>query len=546
MLDHWRVALAAILSATAIASDSGAAPAAAADHCAALTEVALSSGRIEHADAVSGDFQPPDGAALKAMPAFCRATGTATPTPKSRIGFEVWLPLSGWSGRVHMIGNGGYSSSIRFSLMETLVRRGDVAVATDTGHRGDDLSFGFDNPDAIADWGYRAVHESIEAGKRLTGEFYGRPAKHSYFSGCSTGGHQALMSAQRFPADFDGIIAGAPGNNRTNLNLAFLWMFLQNHEHVDNQHPILDLAALKTLNRAAIAQCDRLDGVADGIIADPRRCKFDPKVTQCAPGQQSDCLSERQVAAVSGIYAGPRRAGGREALYPGWPVGSEYSVAQLTLAGFDHQGWDLYWANPKHPEEPQRVDYFRNWVFHDPAWNWWSLDWDKDVDRARAAMAAVDAVNPDLSAFKSRGGKLIMFSGWQDPVVSTYDVIDYYTGVAARNGGVDRTQSFARLFLVPGMAHCADGAGATNFSSTIRDSTPMKPDPLHDMSLALQDWLEKGRAPEHIVAAKYTGAGSDKSVAFTRMLCPYPQSAVYSGRGDQSQAENYVCRTVPP
>jgi len=482
---------------------------------------------------------------MKNMPPFCRATGTATPTPRSHIGFEVWMPLAGWSGRVQMIGNGGYSSSIRFGLLETLVRRGDVAVATDTGHRGDDLSFGFDNPDAIADWGYRAVHESIVAAKSLVAVFYGRPASKSYFSGCSTGGHQGLTSAQRFPDDFDGIIAGAPGNNRTNLNLTFLWLFLQNHEHGDNEHPILDLPALKTLNKAVIAQCDKLDGVADGIVSDPRRCKFDPRRTLCKPGQNSDCLSERQVKAASAIYAGPRRAGTNETLYPGWPVGSEYSEAQARLLGSDHQGWDLYWANLKKPDEPQRVDFFRYWAFHDPNWNWWNFDWNKDVDKVRAQMGPmVDAVDPDLSAFKKRGGKLILFSGWQDPVVSTYDVIRYYDAVAAQNGGLRSTESFARLFLVPGMAHCAAGAGATNFASSTRDSTPLKPDPLHDMSLALQEWVEHDLAPDRLIAARYKGDEPESGVVFTRTLCPYPKVAALTGH-DPTVAENYRC-TPPP
>jgi feruloyl esterase len=213
--------------------------------------------------------------------------------------------------------------------------------------------------------------------------------------------------------------------------------------------------------------------------------------------------------------------------------------------GSDHQGWDLYWANPKKPDEPQRADFFRYWVFHDPTWNWWNFDWNKDVDRVRARMGPmVDAVDSDLSAFKKHGGKLILFSGWQDPVVSTYDVIDYYQAVATKTGGMRSTKSFARLFLVPGMAHCAGGAGATNFASSTRDSTPLKPDPLHDMSLALQEWVEHDHAPDRLIAARYKGDEPESGVVLTRMLCPYPAVATLAGP-DPAVAENYRC-TAPP
>jgi len=298
-------------------------------------------------------------------------------------------------------------------------------------------------------------------------------------------------------------------------------------------------------------------------VTDPRQCRFDPAVTLCKPGQSaSTCLSARQVKAVAAIYGGPRRSGNGEILYPGWPAGSEFVTGQGAS-----MGWDLYWANLAKPDEPQRVDYFRQWVFHDPAWDWWTFDWDKDVDRARAAMGPViDAINPDLTAFKARGGKLVMLTGWQDPVVSPFDTIDYYDAVVAHNGSLPETQSFARLFMVPGMEHCAGGPGATNFASSLRDSPPMKADATHDISLALEHWVESGKAPDMVIAAKYgegkdvaaPGSGYDhatitphagndparRTIAFTRKLCPYPAVGSYRGHGDPNSADSYVCR--PP
>src|SRR5579859_4910586 len=427
----------------------------AADSCAALAGHAFGDARIENAEAnMSGTVAGGRGAALTGIPAFCRVRGLATPSPRSHIHFEAWLPLTRWNGRIQMIGNGGYSSAFSASDLGALVRQGSAEVATDTGHEGGDLDFGYDNDDAIADWGNRAVHESIVAAKTVAARFYGRSPRYSYFSGCSTGGHQALMEAQRYPADFDGILAGDPGNNRTNLNLGFLWQFLANHEPGDNSHPILTAQDLAMVNRAAVMQCDALDGVTDGVIADPRQCKFVPAQLRCTAGKTSGCLDDRQVQSLEKMYAGARRRDTGEAVYPGWPVGSEAPEG----AG----GWQAYWANPAKPDEPQRAEYFRRWVFHDAGWNWWSFDWAKDIDTAHARMAPlVDATSPDLSAFERRGGKIILYQGWADPVVSATDTIAYYQRMRSATA---HAATFSALFLVPGMGHCTGGPGATDFS----------------------------------------------------------------------------------
>ena len=494
-----------------------------ADPCAAL--VASSNARIESAEAnTNGTVVNSRGAPLTGIPAFCRVRGLVTPSARSRIHFEAWLPLTGWSGRVTMIGNGGYSSSFDVGDLAALVRQGSAAVATDTGHEGGELDFGYDNDEAIADWGHRAVHESIVAAKAVVAHFYGHAPRYSYFAGCSTGGHQALMEAQRYPADFDGILAGDPGNNRTNLNFGFLWQFLANHEAGDNSHPILTAQDLALVNRAAVKQCDALDGVTDGVIADPRQCRFAPAQLRCAPGKTPECLSDRQLQALQQMYAGARRRDTGEAVYPGWPVGSEAPQG----AG----GWQTYWANPAKPDEPQRVEYFRRWAFRDPNWNWWSFDWSRGVDVARARMAPlVDATSPDLSAFERRGGKIILYQGWADPVVSAPDTIAYYERMSA---ATPRAAKFSALFLVPGMGHCSGGPGATDFSSGA--------DASGNVTLALQDWVEKGAKPDRILAVHRQGRQPGAAASFSRPLCAWPQLAHYNGNGDMTNAVNFTCR----
>ena len=497
----------------------------AAEPCAGLTGQALGDAKIESAEVTTTVAGGP-GPAITGLPEVCRVRGLATPTPRSSIHFEAWLPVTGWTGRIEMIGNGGYSSTISTRALAALVQQGTAAVATDTGHQGGDLDFGFGNDEAITDWGSRAVHESILAAKALVARFYGRAPRHSYFAGCSTGGHQALMEAQRYPADFDGILAGDPGNNRTNLNFGFLWQFLANHEPGDNSHPILTAQDLALVNRAAVKQCDAQDGVTDGVIADPRQCRFAPKQLLCREGQASDCLTTRQVEALDKMYAGARRRDTNQSIYPGWPVGSEAPQG----AG----GWHTYWANPARPEEPQRADYFRRWAFNDPGWNWWSFDWSKGVDTARARMAPlVDATSPDLSGFARRGGKIILYQGWADPVVSATDTIAYYQRMTASTPGA----KFSSLYLVPGMGHCMGGPGATDFSSG--------PDASSNIALALRAWVEQGVKPGPILALhrpSQTATASSGTPSFSRPLCAWPQQSHYNGSGDTSAAASFTCR----
>lgn len=542
--------LAAALSASAVTIALSPAAHAAPDACEALKKLAIPHVQILVATPVADSFtedmvverRPRTYSGLKP---FCRVRGVSRPVKGSEIGFEIWLPArSAWSGRLHMIGNGAYVSNVQYKQMIPRLDDGDVAVGTDTGHSGTDLKFGWKNPEKIKDFGYRAVHDSVVAAKAITRAYYSRPARWSYFSGCSTGGYQGLASAQRYPKDFDGIIAGAPGNNRTSLTMAFLWNYLANHRPGDDSTPILAASDLLLINRSAVAACDKLDGVADGVISDPRQCGFKPAQLLCRPGAQpGTCLSQAQVIAADKIYAGPRDARTGKAIYPGYPIGTE---GVMSGPGDKHPGWTGYWSESDNPAEPSRADMFKYWVFDKPEWNWWSFNWGSDVDTMRARLGPIfDANDSNLSPFARAGGKLMMFMGWQDPVGTPFEAINYYRAVEDHVGGLAATQAFARLFMIPGMDHCAGGPGATNFSTATRDSSPPVRDPEHDMTLALYAWVEKARAPQSLIATRYASEGEDtppakRTIEFQRPICAWPQQAEYRG-GDTKLATSFVC-----
>ncbi|MDE2450687.1 MAG: tannase/feruloyl esterase family alpha/beta hydrolase [Gammaproteobacteria bacterium] len=501
-------------------------------------EVAPGAFREPAGDPQHGDFSD--------LPGFCRVHGFVHPVPDSNIGFEVWLPLGTWSGRLHMVGNGAYMSSIYWPELANRIRQGDVGVATDTGHEGGSLKFGVGHPQRIIDWGQRAVHATVAIAKLVTRAYFGIPARYSYFSGCSTGGEQALSEAQRYPADFNGIIAGDPGNYRTTLNMAFLWQFEKNHRPGDDAHPILGVADLELLHDAVLKACDAVDGVRDGVINDPRDCKFDVASLLCKQGAKGHCLSAEQVSAIRAMYAGPSDPVTGAQIYPGYTLGSEGIVVE---PGQKLPGWTEYWANPLEPEEPQRVDFFRDWVFADPAWNWWRFDWHTDPGIVAADIGPkVDAVNPDLRAFADQGGKLIMFMGWADPVGSALAAPEYYRQVeefTANHLGVKdampAVQKYLRLYMIPGMGHCAGGPGPTNFSTATRDSTPPVGDASHDMIMALEDWVEKDEAPGSLIGTHYADK-KRKVIAFQRPLCVYPAVARYAG-GDVKEANSFRCES---
>jgi feruloyl esterase len=399
-----------------------------------------------------------------------------------------------------------------YRQMEPALKDGYAVAGSDTGHSGEDLKFAVGHPQKIDDWGHRAVHVMTETAKLVVRAYYGRLPAHAYFSGCSTGGHQALMEAQRYPADYDGIVAGAPGNNRVRLNVGFLWNWMALHADAASDLPASKLPALA---KAVMDACDALDGVRDGVIGDPRACKFDPASLVCKGSDRADCLTETQAKAVRKIYDGARNPRTGEQLFTGWTRGSEAPT------GGPIGGWSGYFVGKP---EPARTDFWRYWVFGDPAWDPRAFDFDRDVAYADKKLAAIVAVDPDLSAFKKRGGKLVMYHGWADPVAPTGDSLRYYESVAHAMGGFDATASFYRFFLAPGMAHCGGGPGPNTF----------------DALGTLDRWVTQGAAPDRIVASHSTDGKVDR----TRPLCPYPQLARWKGTGNTDDAASFVCASA--
>jgi Tannase and feruloyl esterase len=516
-------------------------PAFAQKSCESLAMLTLANATITSATSVAaGAFKPAAGPGIPApnepLPAFCRVAGTARPTADSEIRFEVWLPASGWNGKFEQVGNGGFAGTIPQSSMAEPLLQGYATAATDDGHvGGTDGSWALGHPEKLIDFGYRAVHETSVQAKAIARAFYGKEPSRSYFVGCSDGGREALMEAQRFPGDFIGIVAGAPANYWTHLLAGAIW---------DEQALRIDPASyvppakLPATQNAALAACDALDGVKDGVIADPRRCHFDPAVIQCKDADGPDCLTAPQVATVRKIYAGPKNPRTGAQIFPGFSPGTE------AVPG----NWSL-WISGNSAAQPTVQDFFGNtffadMVFDDPKWDFRSFNFDGDVKTTDDKVASIlNSTDPDLSKFKARGGKLIQYHGWGDAAIPPQNSIDYFErvqsamGKTARQRDLGATEDFYRLFMVPGMSHCAGGVGATSFGNV----PSAQHDPSHHVVSALDRWVEKGVAPDQIIATGRV-SGDPKGPEITRPLCPYPEDAVYKGTGDTNSAANFTCQ----
>jgi feruloyl esterase len=493
----------------------------------ALGAVKLDAAALTGASEVAANAFVAPGASnpIANLPAFCRMQAKATPTTDSLINFEVWVPTSGWNGKMVTTGNGGYSPAISYSDMAYAMRQGYAVVGGDTGHQSSDpneMFWGVGHPEKIRDWGTRSIHAITLPARQLVAGLQAKTVTRAYYYGCSTGGHQAYAEIQRYPDDFDGVIAGAPGNNRTRLNVEFLHRFLSNRGANTNTPVILSSAKAASIASAAVAACDALDGVTDGVMEDPRQCtgtQFNVDAMTCAPGQTTNCLTAQEVAVAKKIYAGPKNPRTGTQLYPGLTVGSE-------------AGWSQYWGST----EPVRADYWRLWVYGNPQWNWWTFDYDRDVTYADAVVSPlVDQVNPDIAAFKARNGKAIVYQGWADPVVNPQDTIAYVEQLKAKQGSQAEVDKFFRLFLVPGMGHCSGGSGTSNFGNQGGASPVVSAD--RDVLMALDRWVEQGTAPDQIVASRVVSGATVR----TRPLCPYPKKAVYKGSGSTDDAANFTC-----
>jgi feruloyl esterase len=428
----------------------------------------------------------------------CRVSATLRPSADSDIKIEVWLPAAGlWNGKYQAVGNGGWSGSISRPQMAAALRRGYATSSTDTGHQGSSASFALGHPEKLIDYAYRSEHEMAVKAKAIVEAFYGNGPKLSYWNGCSAGGKQGMKEAQRFPADFDGIIAGAPALDW--VARATLSMWVAQAVYKDDASYIPP-RKFPFIHDAALNACDAADGLADDVIEDPRRCAFDPKTMECKGADESTCLTAPQVEAARKIYSGPGPG-----IAPGLSRGSEL-------------GWGTF-AGP----QPFSIgfDYFRYVVFGNPDWNFRTLNFDSDIVRARKLDAdRINATDPDLSAFRKRGGRLIHYHGWSDPQIPPASSVAYYESVLQKMGST--TPDFYRLFMVPGMAHCGGGAGASTF----------------DMVGALEQWVEQGKAPAQVVAARVVNGKTDR----TRPLCPFPEVSRYIGLGDPNEAANFTCK----
>jgi hypothetical protein len=530
-------ALAVFFSSSAVAQNSQSV----AGSCEALAKVALPLAKITSAQSIAaGELTMPTpgnaaqaaatAAFYKSLPAFCRIAVEASPAADSDIKIEVWLPATGWNGKFQGQGNGGFAGSIDFRSMGIAIGQGYATASTDTGHSagGADASWALGHPEKIIDFGYRAIHLMTQFAKTLVNSYYGSNPQRSYFSSCSNGGRQALMEAQRYPEDYDGIIAGAPANFWTHLLTGSIWNAQALSLDPESYIPASKLAAIGSAVNDA---CDKLDGTADGILNDPRECKFDPSVLLCKTGDADSCLTAKQIAALKKIYEGAHDSHGRE-IYPGFLPGAE-------MGG---NGWST-WVTGATLRTSLGFEFgagfFANMVFQKADWDITHADIDQSVAAADEKMAGImNSVDPNLASFKARGGKLILYHGWDDPAISALNTINYYNSVIGKMGR-QNADSFVRVFMVPGMQHCGGGPGADSFGAVI-SATPT--DAQHSLQLSLEQWVEKGAAPGAIVATKY---GPNRTVTMTRPLCPYPQSAKYNGTGDPNSAASFVCITGP-
>ena len=495
--------------------------------CEDLAKISLPATTISAAQNIpAGSYTPTGGFNLSDLPAFCRVAGVLKPSSDSNILFEVWMPASGWTGKFQGVGNGGFAGSINYSGLADSIRHGYAAASTDTGHEAGvtDASWALNHPEKLADFGYRAIHEMTDKAKSVVRAFYGDAPHHAYFSSCSNGGRQALMEAQRFPADYDGIVAGAPANYWSHLLASAVYI---SQSMLGDAY--IPAAKIPAIDAAVIEACDALDGVKDGVIDNPSKCKFDPGKLLCAGAESNACLTAPQVAGLRKIYDGMHDSKG-QSLFPGLSHGGEAGSG----------GWPLWVSGPA-PNKSLLyafgTQFFKNAVFADPSWDLKALNPEHDVKLADDKISLVmNSNNPDLSGFKKRGGKLIIYHGWSDAAIAPQNAINYYQSVVAKMGARD-TKSFVRLFMVPGMQHCGGGPGPNSFGQFGAASG----DPRHDVAAALELWVDKGQAPEEIVATKYKGQSPASGVARTRPLCAYPAFAKWNGKGSSDDAANFTC-----
>lgn len=540
---HCRVHTHALMVGSLLAASAFTAPKALAANCADLTGLQISNTTITTAEVVpAGSYSPPDGSAtLTGLPEFCRVAGVIQPTSDSNIKFEVWMPTSGWNGKYNGTGNGGLAGAIVYSALASGLRHGYATSNTDTGHDNTNGpgAFALGHPEKVIDFGYRAVHLTAVESKAVVKAFYDQDPTRSYYIGCSQGGQEGMMEAQRFPYDYDGIVVGDPDNYMTHHEVgAHLWATLA---LLADPTSALPLSKAQVLGSAVNAACDAQDGVSDGVLTDPRVCKFDPGVLLCQNGDAPDCLTAPQVDAVRKIYEGPDQ-NTYQGYYPGFERGGEAVSWNGYLTAASPSTTTLAHATLGLP-------FFKYFVFGDPNWDFHSWNWSTDVATVDAKLAKVlNAVNPNLSRFENHSGKLIHYHGFSDPDVPPRNSINYFSSVlkfiSDRNQGDEESaksqlDGFYRLFMAPGMGHCGGGPGPNAFGNSA--ALPVPQDPQHDVLNAIDAWVDRDVAPDQIIATKYTNDDPTQPVAQTRPLCPWPTVAQWDGSGDINAASSFHC-----
>ena len=486
------------------------------DACSALASVVLPNTRIDGAKHIAaGGFELPAGpgappgvaeTAFTGLPGFCQISATLAPSVDSDIKIEVWLPLEkDWNGKLAAVGNGVWAGSLSYFQMGDPLSRGYVTVATDTGHTGNgmDARWAVGHPEKMIDFGYRAVHEMTVTAKSLSETFYGNKPDYSLWASCSTGGRQGLMAAHRYPEDFDAISAMAPANPMTGLMTQSLWT---GYQALRSPEQALSPAELNNIHQYYLQACDAIDSVEDGIVSHPLQCEFDPGALQCGVSEEQSCLSETQVETMRAVYAGVENPRTGEIMFSGFTPGSEQQLIPLMM------GPTPFMA---------ATSYMGDIVFEDPDWDFRDFDYDQDSQRATEAWGdTLDVPADGLDAFFERGGKLVLSHGWQDGLIPANNTIDFYNELHDHVSEQVAAEQL-RLFMIPGMGHCAGGPGPHVFDV-----------------LGMVDELAQGAAmPDRIIVHNPTN-----SVTRTRPLCRFPEVAVYTGEGSSDEAANFVCQ----
>jgi feruloyl esterase len=505
--------------------------ASAAERCAALAGTRLGSATIDEAkplqrgDPVMGfarrtlfRFAMGSGAAdLSAVADFCRVTAKLRPEPGSEITAEVWLPQQ-WNGKLVGIGGGGLNGGLSAAalVLGVPVKEGYAGVITDAGHPlSGSGKFAHDSAQQYADYAYRANHVAAGFAKALVSAYYGKPVVRAYFHGCSNGGRDALMLARRYPQDYDGIIAGAPAAGWSRFVSGAVW----NYQAVQSAPQLKN--KLKLIQDAVIARCDALDGVKDQLLENPLNCPFDPAELQCSSGDGADCLNQAEVTALRKIYGGPHLRDGTR-IHAGMTVGGEALP----------DNWESAFVSGKKDAGTIGIaqESIRWMVYGDAQWDADRFDLDRDYPLLKERMAPMmDSDDPDLSAYMGRGGKLLLYHGWNDAVTPAGGTLDYYVALRKALGPVADRQ--ARLFMVPGVMHCGRGVGPN----------------MYDLYGEMDRWVEDGVAPERITATEYDPpalfmAAPNARVVRTRPLCPWPKVARYKGSGSTDDQASFSCQ----